>query len=213
METTQTRTQRTRAASRQRREQEKEELRQAILAAAASLFLEHGYEGFSLRQVAEQIGYSPTTIYLYFEDKTDLLFAVVDDAYADLSRRLQAAYDSTDDPLARIRALGDAYVDFGLANPAIYEMIFMHRTEFLASWRKGEERPRASSLLILQRAVAEAQQAGVVRAGEVQSLGDVLWAVVHGLVSLSISLPMFDAARGRASAEAALNLMIDALRP
>ena len=161
----QTRTQRTRTASRQRREQEKEELRQTILAAAATLFLEHGYEAFSLRQVAEQIGYSPTTIYLYFEDKTDLLFAVVDDAYADFSRRLQAAYDSTDDPLARIRALGDAYVDFGLANPAIYEMIFMHRTEFLVSWRKGEERPRASSLLILQRAVVHARHAGAVRPG------------------------------------------------
>ena len=51
-----------------------------------------------------------TTIYLHFEDKTDLLFAVVDGGYADFSRRLQAAYDSTDDPLARIRALGDAYV-------------------------------------------------------------------------------------------------------
>ena len=210
---TQTRTQRTRTASRQRREQEKEELRQTILAAAAALFLEHGYEAFSLRQVAEQIGYSPTTIYLHFDDKTDLLFAVVDDAYADFSRRLQAAYDSTDDPLARIRALGDAYVDFGLANPAIYEMIFMHRTEFLVSWRKGEERPRASSLLILQRAVVDAQHAGAVRQGDVQSLGDALWAVVHGLVSLSISLPMFDAVRGRASAEAALNLMIDAMRP
>jgi AcrR family transcriptional regulator len=213
MNANQTRTQRTRTASRQRREQEKEELRQTILAAAAALFLEHGYEAFSLRQVAEQIGYSPTTIYLHFDDKTDLLFAVVDDAYADFSRRLQAAYDSTDDPLARIRALGDAYVDFGLANPAIYEMIFMHRTEFLVSWRKGEERPRASSLLILQRAVVDAQHAGAVRQGDVQSLGDALWAVVHGLVSLSISLPMFDAVRGRASAEAALNLMIDAMRP
>ena len=210
---TQTRTQRTRTASRQRREQEKEELRQTILAAAAALFLEHGYEAFSLRQVAEQIGYSPTTIYLYFDDKDGPAVCRGGDAYADFSRRLQAAYDSTDDPLARIRALGDAYVDFGLANPAIYEMIFMHRTEFLVSWRKGEERPCASSLLILQRAVVDAQQAGAVRQGDVQSLGDALWAVVHGLVSLSISLPMFDAVRGRASAEAALNLMIDAMRP
>ena len=209
---TQTRTQRTRDASRQRREQQKEDLREAILAAAAGLFLEHGYEGFSLRQVAEQIGYSPTTIYLYFEDKADLMFAVVDDAYADFSRRLQAAYDSTGDPLARIRALGQAYVDFGLANPAIYQLIFMHRTDFLTKWRKGEERPRGMALLILQRAVAEAQQAGAVREGDLQSLGDSLWSMVHGLVSLSISMPMFDPARSRAATEVALDLMIDALR-
>ena len=146
MNTNQTRTQRTRTASRQRRDQEKEELRQTILAAAAALFLEHGYEAFSLRQVAEQIGYSPTTIYLHFEDKTDLLFAVVDDAYAEFSRRLQAAYDTTEDALARIRALGQAYVDFGLANPVVFQLIFMHRTDFLTQWRAGEDRPRATAL-------------------------------------------------------------------
>lgn len=209
---TQTRNQRTQNASRQRREQQKEELRQAILDAAAHLLLAHGYEGFSLRQVAEQIGYTPTTIYLYFEDKADLLFAVVDSAYADFSRRLQAAYDSTDDPLQRIRALGRAYVDFGLANPVVYQLIFVQRTDFLLTWRKGEQQPRASALLILQRAVAEAQQAGAVRPGDVQSLGDALWSMVHGLVSLAIGMPMFDAARSRAASETALDLMIDALR-
>lgn len=208
----QTRTQRTRNASRQRREQQKEDLRQTILDAAAKLLLEHGYEGFSLRQVAEHIGYTPTTIYLYFEDKADLLFAVVDGAYADFSRRLQAAYDSTDDPLQRIRALGRAYIDFGLANPVVYQLIFVQRTDFLLTWRKGERSPRASALLILQRAVAEAQQAGFVRPGNVQSLSDALWAMVHGLVSLAIGMPMFDAARSRAASETALDLMIDALR-
>jgi AcrR family transcriptional regulator len=48
--------------------------RQAILTAAGALFLEQGYERFSLRKVAERIGYSPTTIYPYFRDKDDLLF-------------------------------------------------------------------------------------------------------------------------------------------
>ncbi len=207
-----TRTQCTRNASRQRREQQKEELRQAILDAAAELLLAHGYEGFSLRQVAEQIGYTPTTIYLYFEDKADLLFAVVDSAYADFSRRLQAAYDSADDPLQRIRVLGRAYIDFGLANPVVYQLIFVQRTDFLLTWRQGEQQPRASALLILLRAVEEAQQTGVVRPGDVQSLGDALWAMVHGLVSLAIGMPMFDAARSRAASETALDLMIDALR-
>jgi AcrR family transcriptional regulator len=49
--------------------------------AAGALFLEQGYERFSLRKVAERIGYSPTTIYLYFRDKDDLLFTVVDEGF------------------------------------------------------------------------------------------------------------------------------------
>ena len=76
-----TREQRLSQASRRRRETQKQELRQAILEAASSLFLEQGYEGFSLRQVAERIGYTPTTIYLYFADKDALLFALLDDAF------------------------------------------------------------------------------------------------------------------------------------
>ena len=71
-----TQAERLRQAIRHRRDQEKQELRQTILNAAGELFLEQGYERFSLRKVAERIGYSPTTIYLYFRDKDDLLFTV-----------------------------------------------------------------------------------------------------------------------------------------
>src|SRR5947208_303540 len=72
-----TQAQRLRQAIRHRQAQEKQELRQAILTAAGTLFLEQGYEHFSLRKVAERIGYSPTTIYLYFRDKDDVLWAMV----------------------------------------------------------------------------------------------------------------------------------------
>ena len=71
-----TRSQRIRSASAERRARQKAELRRVILDAATTLFEEHGYENFSLRQVAESIGYSATTIYLHFEDKDDLALAI-----------------------------------------------------------------------------------------------------------------------------------------
>ena len=89
-----TQTQRLRQAIRHRRDQEKQELRQAILTAAGELFLEQGYERFSLRKVAERIGYSPTTIYLYFRDKDDLLFTVVDEGFVRFGQQLAAAAES-----------------------------------------------------------------------------------------------------------------------
>lgn len=79
------------ASSLQRREQQKENLRGAILAAAGELFLEQGYEAFSMRQVAERIGYSATTIYRYYEDKDDLLFAIVHEGFTEFQRALVAA--------------------------------------------------------------------------------------------------------------------------
>src|SRR5690606_10552707 len=68
---------RTKSASAKRRERERALLRKNILQAASQEFLEHGYEDFSLRRVAERIGYTPTTIYLYFRNKDDLLHSTV----------------------------------------------------------------------------------------------------------------------------------------
>src|SRR5688500_18400357 len=97
-----TRAARTREAARERREHEKRELRQAILETAGRLFVAQGYDGFSLRQVAEQIGYSPATIYLYFKDKDDLLFTVVDEGFMRFGAALQAAADGTEEPWERL---------------------------------------------------------------------------------------------------------------
>src|SRR5260221_9833654 len=92
--TADTQAQRLSLAIRHRQEREKQELRQAILAAAGELFLEQGYERFSMRKVAERIGYSPTTIYLYFRDKDDLLFTVIDDGFVRFGQQLALAAES-----------------------------------------------------------------------------------------------------------------------
>src|SRR5919112_1174148 len=107
---------RLREVSRRRREQQKEDLRRTILDAAAGLFVEHGYEALSMRQIAERIGYSATTIYRYYEDKDDLLFAIVQDGFLRFGQQLAKAAQSSDDPRERLPALGHAYIEFGLKN-------------------------------------------------------------------------------------------------
>jgi len=94
--TTVTQAQRLHQAIRHRQDQEKQALRQTILTTAGELFLEQGYDHFSLRKVAERIGYSPTTIYLYFRDKDDLLFTVVDEGFTRFGQQLAAAAASTE---------------------------------------------------------------------------------------------------------------------
>ena len=64
---------------REKRAKYKEEFRREILDAARELFLSEGYEKFSMRRLAEKIGYSTPTIYLYFKDKDDLLFAICEE--------------------------------------------------------------------------------------------------------------------------------------
>ena len=76
-----------------------------ILDAATQLFLRHGYRDFSLRQVAAAIGYTPTTIYLYFEDKDDLLFHVAMEGFRHFGAMLQAGYDAGATPMERLFAV------------------------------------------------------------------------------------------------------------
>ena len=64
-------------------------LRGEILDAARRMFAEEGNEQVSMRRLAERIEYSPTTIYLYFEDKDDLFRAVCDETFGKLVRRLE----------------------------------------------------------------------------------------------------------------------------
>src|SRR5215213_11936500 len=59
--------------TRERRDREREEIRAKILDAARDLFASQGYEAVSMRKIAEAIEYSPTAIYVHFDDKADLM--------------------------------------------------------------------------------------------------------------------------------------------
>jgi AcrR family transcriptional regulator len=80
-----------------------------------------------LRQVAEQIGYSPGTIYLYFKNKDALLFTLANEGFMRFAEMLQAAVDATDDPKEQIFGMAEGYIAFGLKNPVHYRLMFMER--------------------------------------------------------------------------------------
>lgn len=190
------RSERLREASRRRRETEKRELRDAILRAAGELFLEHGYEGFSLRQVAEQIGYSPGTIYLHFDSKDDLLFTLVADGFERFGESLRSAYLSADAPWDRLRAIARAYVTFAGEHPVHYRLMFLQRPDFLLGATEDELSPRIDSFGILETAVREAIDAGDLHPGDPLSTADALWGMAHGVMSLIIMMPeVFDRPR------------------
>jgi AcrR family transcriptional regulator len=183
-----------RRASQERRAQQKEDLRRAILHAAGELFLKHGYEDFSLRQVAEYLGYSPTTIYLYFENKDALLFELMDDAYQTFRDAEARAFSSTEDPLQRLIAIGRAYVDFGLTHPTAYKLMFFQRVDYLMGCFAGETEPRIDAIKASQYAVQLAMEAGAIRPGDPAVIFGVVWSAVHGLVMMALTMPEFDRA-------------------
>ncbi|HXH11469.1 MAG TPA: TetR/AcrR family transcriptional regulator [Alphaproteobacteria bacterium] len=208
-----TRAERLRQASALRREHQREQLRQTILTAAGELFLAHGYEGFSLRQVAERIGYSATTIYRYFTNKDDLLFALVYEGFQEFEQALRAAAHSTDDPLRRLEALGRAYIRFGLQHPVHYQLMFMQRADLLFRQRAGQTSPPIESFDLLQRAVQQALAAGILRQGDAETYSHALWALVHGITSLAVAqMPSFTMPDLEDITDVALHMSIEGLR-
>ncbi|MFK7695510.1 TetR/AcrR family transcriptional regulator [Paenibacillus sp. HJGM_3] len=181
-----------RKVGRSRRDEQKEQLRDFILQKASEQFLEWGYNDFSMRKLAERIGYSPATLYLYFRDKDDLLFTVVDEAFARFQCQLSEAADSTADPWERLGRLGDTYIRFGLNNPVHYQLMFMWRSDYLTKSRHGEETPRFAAFQVLSDAVRYAMDQGAMKPGETEVYSDILWAMMHGVVALAIQMPMFD---------------------
>ncbi|HEY6548677.1 MAG TPA: TetR/AcrR family transcriptional regulator [Vicinamibacteria bacterium] len=169
----------------ERREREREEVRTKILDAARELFMTEGYEKVTMRRIAEAIEYSPTAIYLHFEDKDDLVLAL---CRQDFGRLLQA-FEGTPlpkDPVARIRALGRAYARFGLENPNHYRFMFM--SPMKPDHAPEPTDPGHQSFEVLRAAVADALAEGAFRKGDVDTVAQVLWAQIHGAVALLITL-------------------------
>jgi AcrR family transcriptional regulator len=109
----------------QRRELEKENLRQVILDAAREMFADEGYANVSMRKIADKIDYSPTTIYLYFKDKNDLFRQICEETFVKLGQKLDSISRKHGKSLDGLREGLRAYVEFGLKHPKHYEVTFM----------------------------------------------------------------------------------------
>ena len=109
----------------ERKADEKQQLRRKIINAARDLCLNEGYDQVSMRKIARKIDYSPTTIYLYFKNKAELLDCVCDETQANLLKTLETLFQDLSDPVETLRKCSRAYADFGINHPEDYKLTFM----------------------------------------------------------------------------------------
>jgi AcrR family transcriptional regulator len=199
--------------SEQRREREKDEVRTRILDAARELFALEGVASVTMRRIADRLEYTPGALYRHFPDKAALLQALVVTDYTAFSDAF-AALGRISDPLERIRRAGKAYVAFGLAHPHHYQLLFMSLPPDEAAGPTvdpaSEGDPRTDAYAFMQRAVGEAAALGELRPGlnDLEAVTRVLWAGVHGVVSLAITRPESWTPR---SIRSLADLMVDVL--
>src|SRR4051812_9687345 len=108
----------------ERKEREKEELKNLILNTAFDMFLKEGYAGTSLRLIAKKIEYSPGTIYLYYQDKDALFFDIQTRCFNNLVHQYRET-EKIGDPLERLKEIGRIYMDYNGKNPQCFDLMFM----------------------------------------------------------------------------------------
>ena len=174
----------------ERREREKSETRDKILDAARELFVSEGYEGVSMRKVAEKIEYSPPAIYVHFADKNELFHELCRQDFARLQEVV--ATEMPSDPIERLQQIGRNYIQFGERFPNHYVFMFMtpHPGQDLDEQdREIVGNPEVDAYAFLKWAVQEAIDAGRFREGvqDAELVSQTLWASVHGVISLNIA--------------------------
>ena len=175
-----------------------EAFRQRLCQAAEKLFAERGIEAVTMRELAQALGVSPMTPYRYFKDKDAILAAVRAAAFARFAARLEAAMAQPADPLSRSRNAGQAYIDFALAEPQAYRLMFD-----LNQPTEGDYPELQASIVRARRTMTvhiEAMiQAGLME-GDAELIGHLFWSVLHGMLMLQLTgklAPTIDPAKLR----------------
>lgn len=175
---------------RQKSDLERQQTRTAILDAARELFVERGVDAVTMREIARRVGFSPTAIYLHFKDKDALIHELCDTDFLTLAQELQAI-GAIADPIERLRVLGLGYVQFAVAHPNHYRLMFMTpQVNFDPDNTAIESgNPEQDAYAHLRGMVAEAHAAGRFRAdlADPDLIAQTLWAGLHGVCSLEIA--------------------------
>ncbi len=157
-------------------------LKDKILSEARRVLEEEGVGALSTRRLAKAVGCTATALYLYFDNKEALLHVLMEEGFAKLGAHLEGP-SRIAESLSKVRGLARAYVDFGLANPAWYELMFQLPPERLGSDYPAEKyRAGRRHLERLSDALAETNHAS--DPGAALAASTLLWSSLHGLVAL-----------------------------
>jgi len=174
----------------ERKVRHKTDLKQKILDAAIMLFMKHGYEATTIRKIAAEIEFSPTTIYLYYKDKSDIIYALHREGFRLLAERF-ASLAEVEHPFERLKAMGKVYIRFALEKSDFYELMFVmkdplsfldtHCADTEGVWEEGGQ-----VFEFLRMTIEQCQKEGYFRHVDTLDFSLLVWSTVHGLCTLSI---------------------------
>lgn len=174
-----------------RRERERADARESILSAALDVARRDGWDAVTMRRLADEIEYSTNFAYRYFLGRNEILLALVREGFTRLRDSMATAVahagpgpiggstaGASGTAAAAVRRAGHAYLDFALAEPDLYQLMYGLggvRVPATDTWAEG-------------RAVGDLLTGLLATAGDTQPERHVLqlWATAHGLIALQV---------------------------
>ena len=185
----------------------KQIVREQILRNAIELYCEMGYQGFSIRKLAERTGFSPSALYRYFASKDAVFAGLVDMGFKLMEERLERV--TANNFRDYLMAFAKSYLAFALEEPQLYRLMTNDHPPASLMLDSDTTRRRWNVFSILSQQAQKMGPYSLDVSPENTAATDLLWAFGHGLASLAISLPYFSAER----AENTLNFAFTRLAP
>jgi AcrR family transcriptional regulator len=164
--------------------------RAEILRAAERIFVADGYEGATIRKIADEVGVSSTCLYTHFRDKDEILLEICKAALEELLELNSEIAALPVDAVERARLMLRAYIEFALRNPNAYRLVFCSplvagSPERSMATKDIGDRCGERFLTVVREIAAE----GRLKTGDPQAVHQALWAACHGLAALMITKP------------------------
>jgi AcrR family transcriptional regulator len=154
--------------------------RDDIIDVSRAIIEDEGVDQLTIRRIAETMNRTQPAVYLHFSSKDAILEAVVTDGFTALAERLKRA---TRAGKTSLTAIVNAYVRFGLERPRLYHVMFVGPPAIAFAAGTATPIPAHEAFNLVASAVAES---GVIPK-KTQTVTEVVWAGMHGLVALSIT--------------------------
>lgn len=172
------------------------DLAQALKTLALALIATRGVEGFSMRQAAATLGVAPSAVYRHFADKSELLSALAHDGFQVmgalwLQRVALLEPHIGDNPavrsIARFSAGADAYFQFGLDHPALFQLMFGPFGTGSAQWVMQAADMPSNPYFMLGQALDGLRDAQVITPSARAHAEVSAFSAIHGLTCFATS--------------------------
>jgi AcrR family transcriptional regulator len=182
--------------------------RAEILEAAERIFVAEGYEGATIRKIADEVGVSSTALYMHFQDKGCILLEICERTITLLLERNREIAAKPLDPVVRTRMMLEAYMRWGMEHPNAYQLVYSAPRPVSAGiWPEDTVDLSTQCYDIFCGVVREIAASGRLRTGTAESAAQALWMSCHGVVALRASRPNF----GWAEADELIQVTLDGL--